>query len=212
MKRFPACIPAIVALLFVTPACSFFTRPAAGPQIQLAASLTVIAPEPVRMNTATAIPPVEPLPTEIPATLVPSQTPVLEPLSAEPYRMVDVSPEEGRLLAQLRGEVQTAADLGLRPFAFFTAEWCINCQELIDSLDDPSMERAFQGTYIVRLDLDVWKDQAAEAGIYVLGIPAFFELGADGKATGRSITGGAWDENIPANMSSPLEAFFQGEE
>jgi hypothetical protein len=44
----------------------------------------------------------------------------------------------------------------------------------------------------------------------VPGIPAFYELGEDGKPTGRMITGAAWGEDIPENIAPPMKAFFEG--
>jgi hypothetical protein len=71
------------------------------------------------------------------------------------------------------------------------------------------MVDAFQGTYIIRLDLDEWKGRLSDSGFLVPGVPMFFELGADGRQTGRILTGAAWGEDIPENMAPPLGEFFQ---
>jgi hypothetical protein len=47
-------------------------------------------------------------------------------------------------------------------------------------------------------------------GLYVPGIPAFYKLDANGKPTGRIITGAVWGEDIPANLAPPRKPFFQG--
>jgi thiol-disulfide isomerase/thioredoxin len=91
----------------------------------------------------------------------------------------------------------------------FYADWCAPCKSLEKNLGDPAMVAAFDGAYIIRLNLDDWKDRLPAAGFRVTGIPAFYELGADGKPTGRMVTGAAWGEDIPANMAPPLKAFFQ---
>jgi hypothetical protein len=44
----------------------------------------------------------------------------------------------------------------------------------------------------------------------VPGIPAFYELDANSKPTGRMITDAAWGEDIPANIAPPMKTFFQG--
>ena len=73
------------------------------------------------------------------------------------------------------------------------------------------MVDAFDGVYLIRLDVDDWgwgKD--SPDGFYVTVIPVFFALDANGEATGETIDGNAWGENISANMAPPLKDFFQG--
>jgi hypothetical protein len=72
------------------------------------------------------------------------------------------------------------------------------------------MVDAFAGTYIIKLDIDYWGEKLTGTDLYVPGIPAFYELGADGTPTGRMITGAAWGEDIPANIAPPMKAFFEG--
>jgi hypothetical protein len=73
------------------------------------------------------------------------------------------------------------------------------------------MVEAFTGVYLIRADVDQWSDQNAliAAGFDFMYIPIFFALNADGTPTGETIDGGAWGENIPANMAPPLREFFQ---
>ena len=68
---------------------------------------------------------------------------------------------------------------------------------------------AFSGTYIIQLDADTWGKKLKGTKFTVKAIPVLFELGKDGKPTGRKIDGGAWGEDIPKNMAPPLKAFFQ---
>jgi hypothetical protein len=70
------------------------------------------------------------------------------------------------------------------------------------------MKQAFAGTFIIHVDLDAWEKPLAQAGFHVGGVPAFFALDAKGRPTGRTITGAAWQEDVPANMAPPLKAFF----
>jgi hypothetical protein len=85
------------------------------------------------------------------------------------------------------------------------------CKALRRSLSDQRMIEAFTGTYIIQLDWNAWLDQLDEAGFTVEAVPAFFELDAKGRPTGRTITGGAWGEDIPENMAPPLKKFFTQE-
>ena len=73
------------------------------------------------------------------------------------------------------------------------------------------MVDAFNGTYIILVNLDEWKRQLNRSDFAVSGIPAFFQLDEEGAYTGRMITGAAWGEDIPENMAPPLKAFFSGE-
>lgn len=121
---------------------------------------------------------------------------------------MELSPNQGDLPALLASEAAKASAKGQKPFVEVHAGWCMPCKQLEASLGDPMMQDAFKGTYQIRLDSDAWGNQLMKAGINANGIPAFFELDAQGKPTGRTIDGGAWDENIPKNMAPPLKRFF----
>lgn len=124
------------------------------------------------------------------------------------FTLVRYPANNGSLTSLLGAEAQRAADSDRQPYVEFYADWCGPCQALRRSLTDQRMIDAFAGTYIVQLDWDAWKDQLSEAGFSVKGVPAFFELDAAGKPTGRTITGAAWGEDIPENMAPPLKKFL----
>ena len=172
-------------------------------------------------------PAVTPIPaTEIPATIESAPTEIVMPAATAPvsvdYQWVEESPapEEFSVIAIgsgnakltdiLQAEAAKAAALGLDPYLEFSADWCPPCNAIKKHLGDPLMVDAFAGTYIIKLDHDVWGSKLHGTGLYVPGIPAFYELGADGKPTGRMITGAAWGEDIPANIAPPMKAFFEG--
>lgn len=141
-----------------------------------------------------------------------SAEPVGVELSPAPARFTVVrlgTPAEGPLNALLAEHVRRARSAGRRPIAEFDAAWCGPCQSLRRSLGDDRMVEAFAGTYVVKVDLDGWQAHLAGTGFEVQAIPVFFELGDDGRPTGRRIDGGAWGEDIPANMAPPLKAFFR---
>lgn len=110
----------------------------------------------------------------------------------------------------LKLEAQKAANQGFKPYVEFYADWCPPCVALRKSLDDDRMVEAFTGTYIIQLNLDEWESKLPDAGFTVPAIPVFFELDDKGKPTGRTISGGAWGEDIPENMAPPLKEFFSG--
>lgn len=73
------------------------------------------------------------------------------------------------------------------------------------------MTDAFQGTYIIRLNVDVWGwgDELSPLGFDVWGIPIWYALDDQGMPTGETIDGNAWGPNTPENMAPPLKEFFQ---
>ena len=112
------------------------------------------------------------------------------------------------VLDVVKGEVAKAKAKHLKPFVEFAAGWCEPCLAIKKSLDDPRMKAAFAGSYIVRLDADEWGEHLGGSGFAPHAIPVFYEVGDDGKPTGRTIDGAAWEDNLPENMAPPLSKFF----
>lgn len=128
----------------------------------------------------------------------------------EHFTLTHIDGSKDKLTELLKAEAQKAVQAGRHPFVEFYADWCGPCKRLASHLADPLMVDALDGTYIVKLNSDDWKWVAIEAGFVLDGIPAFFEIDADGKPTGRTVSGAAWEEDIPQNMAPPLKAFFSG--
>ena len=125
---------------------------------------------------------------------------------------VRLAPSQGKLTALLEAEVVVARARNLKPFLELRAEWCGPCKQLEASMGDPRMNDAFAGTYLISLDIDEWAQQLEGTAFNSSSIPVFYELDASAKPTGRKIDGGAWAENIPANMAPPLKAFFANQQ
>jgi thiol-disulfide isomerase/thioredoxin len=126
----------------------------------------------------------------------------------EKFTIVRVEKGNGELEDILRLEARKAVDMGRHPYVEFYADWCPPCKALKESIGDERMIDAFGGTYIIQLDLDEWERNLSGTGFRVVGIPAFYEIDADGKPTGRMITGGAWGEDVPENIAPPMKEFF----
>jgi thiol:disulfide interchange protein len=75
-------------------------------------------------------------------------------LVAEPVQVVVLEPRQGEFVSLLAREVARAAALDRVPFLELTAEWCAPCKALRASFDDPLMQDAFAGTYIIQVDVD----------------------------------------------------------
>jgi thiol-disulfide isomerase/thioredoxin len=127
------------------------------------------------------------------------------------FVITEVAPApNGKLTDALQTYYDTAKSAGLKLYVELGAEWCGPCVALKKSLSDPRMQQALKGTYIIRLDVHAWGDRLEKSGYSPNAIPVFYEVNAEGKPTGRKIDGGAWGDNIPANMAPPLDHFFHG--
>jgi thiol-disulfide isomerase/thioredoxin len=165
--------------------------------------------------TSTHTPTTTPTPTSTATstrTVIPTHTPLPPSPTPRGFVMVELEHANGKLAAQLRSEAQKAQELGLKPFAEFTATWCPPCQMIARFLEEknPLMVNAFDGTYIIHIDVDSWTEYEREqAGFEFEYIPVFFRLDAEGKPTGDWIDGWSWEESTPKNMAPPLKQFFQ---
>lgn len=120
-----------------------------------------------------------------------------------------VAATRGDLATVLREESGRARARQLRPFAYLHASWCPPCRAIDRSLRDPRMVEAFQGAYVISLDVDDWgADRLQAVGLSPASIPRFYALAPDGRSTGRVITGAAWADDVPENMAPPLGAFL----
>ncbi len=115
------------------------------------------------------------------------------------------------IAAQLAAGATAAKAAGLEPYAYLHASWCGPCKAIAATREsDPMMQEAFAGTALLAIDIDdVAPAELASNHLPAGAIPVFYRLDAQGVATGDSIDGGAWGDNIPANMAPPLAAFFK---
>lgn len=128
---------------------------------------------------------------------------------APPVTVVELSPAQGPLSELLQHEIANAAKAGKAPFVELSATWCPPCKVLAASLDQLRMREAFEGTYIIRLDLDAWGEQLEPLGLKSLGVPVFFAIDGTGHATGRKIDGRAFGDDIAERMAPSLQKFFR---
>ncbi len=124
--------------------------------------------------------------------------------------MLVLASTQGDLTPLVQGHVARARAQGRKPFVEFYADWCAPCQAVYRSLDDPRMIDAFRGTYIVRLNVDDWKEKLPGTGFVPREIPVFYAVNAAGRPSGRSLQGLVWGKSVPENMAPRLEVFFQG--
>lgn len=137
------------------------------------------------------------LPTATPAAAIPDLA----------WHTVDPASPLGDSLAAFAKQAKGA---GKKAYAYLHAEWCGPCQALEKThAADASMVDAFSGTAIALIDIDAAGRKTLDPlGLDSSAIPVFYRLDDNGKPTGDKIDGGAWGDNIPANMAPPLKAFF----
>lgn len=70
------------------------------------------------------------------------------------------------------------------------------------------MLAAFDGVYLVQLDVDEWGWKNVAPGFYVKVIPVYFRIDPAGKPTGDTIDGGAWGDDTYGAISRVLGPWF----
>lgn len=131
--------------------------------------------------------------------------------SAPRATVVEIRPADGGLQEQLATHRAEADRRGLSAFAQVYADWCSPCRALRAAADDPRMVEAYSGTYVVRVEIDAWKEPLrALVGSDGPGVPVIYAIEPDGRP-GRSVSGRAWNEDTVENMAPVLKAFFRGE-
>ncbi len=88
------------------------------------------------------------------------------------------------------------------------ADWCAPCRAVRESSAHPAVAKALKDVWLVRLQADAWRDALAGSGYEGADIPRFHEVGPDGRATGRKVTGEAWGADTPENIGPALDAYF----
>lgn len=168
----------------------------------------------VQERTSTPVEIKLPASTEIPPTMTSVPGLVNAPLP-EPsgLTIVALKPSDGDLNDQLAVHSKIAKGLNQTPVVDFTATWCEACVVIVQSLaaQDQRMLDAFDGVYLIEVDVDEWAFDDWAKGNYGFkfdGIPVFFKLDEQGRQTGEVIDGNAWGENIPENIAPPMDKFF----
>jgi hypothetical protein len=127
--------------------------------------------------------------------------------TADAYVELDPSVPIGPPMA---AHAKAALAAGKTPYAYLHADWCKPCVAIAESrTTDPLMKDAFAGTFLIGVDIDhVPQQQLIDQSLPFTAIPVFYRLDATGVPDGKSIDGGAWDADTPANMAAALKPFF----
>jgi hypothetical protein len=119
---------------------------------------------------------------------------------------VDVS-ALGEELAKQRAEAQLQ---GEKVLVMTTSDPCEPCRGVDRSLGDPLMQTALRSVRLIRVDIDVFKEDLDQLKMPRRLHPGFFLLAPD--LTPRDgINGGEWDDDIARNIAPVLGAFVRGQ-
>ena len=150
--------------------------------------------------------PVSSAPTPAPAQTTESSA---DSNASSAFTISRIHKTDGDLMTLLNAEAMKAQEMGLKPFLEFDATWCPPCIAIDKSINakDPQTLQAFSGIYLIRADVEEW-GWGDGKNFTVDAIPVYYELSENGQPTGRSINGGAWNEDIPENFAPVLDTFF----
>jgi hypothetical protein len=126
-------------------------------------------------------------------------------------RITLVDPEHGahrlhELLARERAHAERA---DAKLLLWIVAPDCEPCSGVAASLDDPLMQRALGGVWLVRLNVAEFGRELTELQLPTEKIPGFVLVAPDERALDY-IHGGEWDADIPANIAPVLNKFVRG--
>jgi hypothetical protein len=139
-----------------------------------------------------------------------SETAPAQLLDSPRFRIEELAPRGVALDIEVKEALARAHARGLKPFVCISAKWCTPCLEMFESFAEPRMASTLDGIYLLKLDLEAWDRKFDGLRLPELdSIPVFFELGADGIATGRTIDGNAWEEPTAEVLAKVLTPFFQ---
>lgn len=123
--------------------------------------------------------------------------------------VVDVGVATSTLGEELAKQRAEAASAGEQLLVMTTKEPCAPCRGFDDSLRDPLVQTALAKVRLVRVDVDVFRDDLEQLKIPSARIPGFYLLSLD-LTPKDGIDGGEWDDDIPQNIAPVLGAFVRG--
>lgn len=123
--------------------------------------------------------------------------------------IVDLGMAEPTLSAALREQQLRAVQQRQTMLVMLTGRRCRPCRGVDQALIDPAMQLALQGVRLVRLDLDVFREEIDSLGLPREVFPAFVLLGPELRPR-DTIHGGEWGADVADNIAPVLGAFVRG--
>jgi len=150
-------------------------------------------------------------PSKVATTEPESQPSDSQDFNSAGFTIIRLHPGASDLQTRLADEAQKAKTLGQMPVVEFDATWCPPCRAIDAAIKSGNemMLNAYQGTYILKLDVDEWGWKNGRVQDFRFdAIPVYFKLDSEGYQTGDVIDGGAWGEDIPENIAPVMDKFF----
>ena len=123
--------------------------------------------------------------------------------------VVDIGVSASSLSEELAKQRAEASGAGETMVVMTTAARCDPCRGVDQSIRDPLLQTALAKIRLVRVDIEVFREDLDALRIPHSRFPGFFLLAPD--LTPRDgIDGGEWDDDIPRNIAPVLGAFVRG--
>jgi hypothetical protein len=125
--------------------------------------------------------------------------------------VVDVGVSEPSLSQALAKQAAIAKAEGREVMVNVIGGSCEPCATQLKAFSDPLMQKAFAKTRVVRVSVDVFREDLGKLQMRELSkLPWYFLLRADGTPR-DGINGGEWGEDVATNMAPVLGPFARGE-
>lgn len=123
--------------------------------------------------------------------------------------VVDIGVEEPSLRAALEAQRSKARAEGKELMVMTVASSCVPCEGVHASLGDARMQAALENIRLVRVDLEVFRDDLTRLKMQSQRYPGYFLL-TDDFTPRDAIDGGEWGEDIAENIAPVLGPFARG--
>ncbi|NUO48183.1 MAG: DUF4190 domain-containing protein [Polyangiaceae bacterium] len=153
------------------------------------------------------VPPRPSAPPSSPAGDVPKDTVTTE---IGKITVVDLGVGEPSLKAAVVRELATAKAAGEEVLVMTCVKAPGPCLDVEKSLSDPLLQTALEKIRIVRINIEVFKDDIEKLGLQVDPFPVYALFTADGTPR-DAIDGGEWEADIPQNIAPVLGPFVKGD-
>ncbi len=124
--------------------------------------------------------------------------------------IVDIGVDVSTLSEELAKQRADAHARGEKVLVMTTSDPCEPCRGVDRALSDPLMQTALRSVRLVRVDIDVFKEDLDQIKMPRRLYPGFFLLSPD-LSPQDGINGGEWDDDIARNIAPVLGAFVRGQ-
>lgn len=124
--------------------------------------------------------------------------------------IVDIGVDVSVLSEELAKQRAEAYAQGEKVLVMTTSDPCEPCRGVDRALGDPLMQTALRSVRLVRVDIDLFKEDLDQIKVPRRLYPGFFLLSPD-LSPQDGINGGEWDDDIARNIAPVLGAFVRGQ-